>query len=139
YVLSGRIVVSYDQVKSDLPFQYLAHPLAGEYRFHDIGRLTRGHAIARQGLLIESNPQHGNVRLLLDIQIHYTLYFCHGVTNAARQIAQSHEAIAEYLNGNVGASPGEHIVDAVTDRLPDVETHAVNDRTATQNVLDLPR
>ena len=123
-----RFGQAHHQVKGVAALQHARHGHALDGRFHRQRHVAHGQAVAGDGVAVEVRAQDGHVGLLFDGQVHHAGHGFHLLAGAAGQQAQLVEVVAEDFHRHVGPCAGEHVVNAVRNRLADDDVHAGNQR-----------
>jgi hypothetical protein len=115
---------AHDEVEGATVLEHLRHGLAGEGHVDRLRQIARGHAEARHRCAIGVDAELRDIGLLLDLEVGDTRHLAHHVAHPRAEPAQLPEIRPEDLDRDVRARPGEHVIDAVADRLADRDVRA---------------
>ncbi len=127
-VLAGLVPIAQDQIKTGLSLQYLGQDPPIEGRLDGIGDVTHPQPMARDRLAANRNGHEGDIRLLLDHEIHHFGDLGHPRLDRLGDAAQLIKVIAKDLHRNTGAGTREHMIHPVGDGLANRDVHAGNPR-----------
>ena len=115
---------AHHKVEGVAALQHARHRHALDGRLHRLRHVTHGQAVAGNSVAVEVRAQDGHIGLLFDGQVHHARHGFHLLAGTARQQAQLIEVVAENLHRHVGPCAGQHVVNAVRNRLADDDVHA---------------
>ena len=101
-----------------LPLVDVADLLAAESEVDEAVEIIDGDAVLREGEPVGTHLQLGRLCLLLHRHIHQTVNAADGTLDLIAEHLQAAEVGAKEFDSYVRPCAGEHMVDAVTERLP---------------------
>ena len=116
----------HDEVEGVLAFQHARYCDALQGRFECLRHVTNDQTVPCHLLAVEMNVHDGNLQLLLERQINHAWNCGHRFARLFAERAKLAEVRAEDFHRHVGACAGEHVIDAVRNRLTDRDVHAGN-------------
>ena len=137
----GRAVLvgePHDHVEAAVAFDDLRHPPAVRHRFERLAHRGRRHAVERGALVVQMDAHLRDQDLLFDLQIDQPGDAGEALARRLRQPPQRVQVLAVDLQRDLRPHARQHVVEAMRDRLPDVDRYRQYRQAASECRRRLP-